>query len=220
MYAFSRFLVPVRFILMQMFHAMAVRWPLSGPPGYRFRDTIVWIAGSGETPGTAGLRQFAQIAPTFMEPTDFRRLFKYDYWANQAASGALKSADLTSGHALALLAHIVGTQYEWCARIKEEASPLAIWPELTIAQCEQHADALRGIWQEFINTLDPSNVVATVVYKNSKGQSFTNSVADILLHVLMHSTYHRGQIATEMRALGHTPAYTDFIVAARFNLLS
>jgi hypothetical protein len=131
MYAFSRFLVPVRFILMQMFHAMAVRWPLRGPPGYGFRDTIV-----------------------------------------------------------------------------------------TIAQCEQHADKLRGIWQEFINTLDPSNLVATVVYKNSKGQSFTNSVADILLQVLMHSTYHRGQIATEMRALGHTPAYTDFIVAARFNLLS
>ncbi len=155
-----------------------------------------------------------------MEATDFRRLFQYDYWANQAASGALKSADVTSGRAIALLGHIVGTQYEWYARIKEEASPLAIWPELTIAQYEQHADALRGIWQEFINTLDPSSVMATVAYKNSKGQPFTNTVADILLHVLMHSTYHRGQIATEMRAFGHTPAYTDFIVAARFNLLS
>ena len=155
-----------------------------------------------------------------MDPTDFRRLFQYDYWANQAVSGALKSADMTSGHALALLAHIVGTQYEWFARIKEEASPLAIWPELSIAHCEQHADALGGIWQEFINTLDPSSLMATVAYKNSKGQPFTNSVAEILLHVLMHSKYHRGQVATEMRALGHTPAYTDFIVAARFNLLN
>ena len=155
-----------------------------------------------------------------MDPTDFRRLFQYDYWANQAVSGALKSADMTSGHALALLAHIVGTQYEWFARIKEEVSPLAIWPELSIAHCEQHADALQGIWQEFINMLDPSSLMATVAYKNSKGRPFTNSVAEILLHVLMHSTYHRGQIATEMRALGHTPAYTDFIVAARFNLLN
>jgi uncharacterized damage-inducible protein DinB len=155
-----------------------------------------------------------------MEPTDFRRLFQYDHWANQAASGALKSANVTSGRPIALLAHMVGAQYAWCARIKEEASPLAIWPELSLAQCEQHVDALGGIWQEFINTLDPSRVMATVVYKNSKGEPFTNSVADILLHVLMHSTYHRGQIATEMRALGHTPAYTDFILAARFGLLN
>ena len=38
---------------------------------------------------------------------------------------------------------------------------------------------------------------------------------DVLLHVVMHSVYHRGQIATEVRAAGHTPAYTDYIQAVR-----
>lgn len=40
-------------------------------------------------------------------------------------------------------------------------------------------------------------------------------MADILTHVLMHSAYHRGQIASHMRANGKTPAYTDFIHAVR-----
>ena len=35
------------------------------------------------------------------------------------------------------------------------------------------------------------------------------------MHVLMHSAYHRGQIAADMRAAGLTPAYTDFIHSVR-----
>ena len=30
-------------------------------------------------------------------------------------------------------------------------------------------------------------------------------------HVVNHSTYHRGQLATQLRQLGHTPPNTDFI---------
>ena len=50
---------------------------------------------------------------------------------------------------------------------------------------------------------------------NSKGEPWTSRVEDILLHVVMHSAYHRGQIASDVRASGHTPAYTDFIHCVR-----
>jgi len=40
-------------------------------------------------------------------------------------------------------------------------------------------------------------------------------VGDILTHVLLHSAYHRGQIAVDLRAAGLTPAYTDYIHAVR-----
>ena len=57
------------------------------------------------------------------------------------------------------------------------------------------------------------------MYKNSKGEAWTSSVLDVLTHVVMHSAYHRGQIASVMRAGGGTPAYTDFIHAARQRLI-
>jgi len=44
-------------------------------------------------------------------------------------------------------------------------------------------------------------------------------VQDILTHVLLHSVYHRGQIAADLRAGGAQPPYTDFIHAARQNLI-
>ena len=54
-----------------------------------------------------------------------------------------------------------------------------------------------------------------VEYTNSKGEPWVNAVADVLHHVVMHSAYHRGQIAGDLRAAGHEPAYTDYIEAVR-----
>jgi uncharacterized damage-inducible protein DinB len=38
------------------------------------------------------------------------------------------------------------------------------------------------------------------------------TVRDSILQVVMHSTYHRGQIATRVRELGGEPALTDYVV--------
>ena len=42
---------------------------------------------------------------------------------------------------------------------------------------------------------------------------------DVLTHVVTDSAYHRGQVASELRAGGFEPAYTDFIHAVRQGLL-
>jgi uncharacterized damage-inducible protein DinB len=44
-------------------------------------------------------------------------------------------------------------------------------------------------------------------------------VDDVLTHVILHSAYHRGQIASAVRAGGETPAYTDLIHAVRQGLV-
>lgn len=34
-----------------------------------------------------------------------------------------------------------------------------------------------------------------MLYSNIKGEKFTSTLDDILIHVFNHSTYHRGQVA-------------------------
>jgi uncharacterized damage-inducible protein DinB len=63
---------------------------------------------------------------------------------------------------------------------------------------------------------DPNS---TVEYRNSKGETRLSQIGDIFLHVPMHGSYHRGQIATVLRAAGEEPPYTDFIHAARSGIL-
>ena len=50
-----------------------------------------------------------------------------------------------------------------------------------------------------------------VTYKTGSGTTFTHSVQEIFFQIITHSTYHRGQIATELRSIGIQPPMTDFI---------
>ena len=54
-----------------------------------------------------------------------------------------------------------------------------------------------------------------IAYTNTKGERYSSRIVDVLTHVIMHSAYHRGQIASDIRADGGEPAYTDFIHAVR-----
>ncbi len=150
-----------------------------------------------------------------MHIQDFRRLFQYDHWANQEVLRSLKAEKDIPVRSQALLGHILGTEYVWHSRLRQEPSPLAVWPQLTIAECEGHVVALREIWQLYLDNLGAENLTFGVSYRNTKGETFSSAVSDVLMHVVMHSAYHRGQIAADMRAHNQTPAYTDFIHAIR-----
>jgi len=50
-----------------------------------------------------------------------------------------------------------------------------------------------------------------LTYVNFAGQTWTYPLAETLLHVANHGTYHRGQIATMLRQLGKTAISTDYL---------
>lgn len=59
------------------------------------------------------------------------------------------------------------------------------------------------------------NFPRLIRYRNSNGEQFDNSIADILTHVINHSSYHRGQIFKMLRQKGEEPINTDYITYAR-----
>jgi uncharacterized damage-inducible protein DinB len=146
---------------------------------------------------------------------NFPRLFGYDAWANRTAIAAL--SDTSPARALAILAHIAGSQHTWLSRLTGRPSPLAIWPSLTRDQSAAQLAAAAKEWGEYLAGGPQLN--ARMQYTNTKGETFENSVGDVLTHVLMHSAYHRGQLAMLTRDSGATPATTDFIGAARAGLV-
>jgi uncharacterized damage-inducible protein DinB len=148
-----------------------------------------------------------------------RQLFSYDVWANREVLASFRCAADPPLRSLHWMAHILATEYLWFSRIRSEKSPLPVWPELTLADCDRHAAALAKIWSEYLSGLSEGALVQQIPYVNSKGEQWVNTVEDILMHVVMHSAYHRGQIASNMRDTRHIPAYTDFIHGIRQKLV-
>lgn len=146
---------------------------------------------------------------------DLARLFTYDDWANREEVARLGKVGAPP-RALRILAHIVGTEWLWLARLRRSEPRLAVWPELTLDQCLAEIDALRDAWNGYLHE---AVLGAVIDYTNTKGQPWSSLASDILTHVILHGAYHRGQIATIVREGGHEPAYTDYIHCVRSGFL-
>jgi uncharacterized damage-inducible protein DinB len=145
----------------------------------------------------------------------FRRELDYDDWANREVLRHLQRESSPPPSCTGWLAHVLGAQAEWLARLEGGKSELPVWPKLTLDELEPHLARLRASWRRFLAGLDPHRLEGTIAYVNSKGQPWTSRVEDVLTHVLLHGAYHRGQIASALREAGLTPPYTDYIHATR-----
>jgi uncharacterized damage-inducible protein DinB len=145
----------------------------------------------------------------------FARLFDHLSWADQKVLESLRSAQNPPAKTLELYAHVLGSEHVWLSRIHGKPAELAVWPSLSLEECEKIGAAN---WQSFaaiVKTLTPDSLAATISYRNSAGASFTSTLEDILTHVALHGSYHRGQIAAALRAAGETPSPTDYIAFTR-----
>lgn len=147
-------------------------------------------------------------------------LFTYDRWANREVLAALQGVPSPPRKAGRLAAHIVAAQMLWMDRIRGTGQRAPVWPEWTASECATHMETSAREWEEFLSGISDSSLDRRIVYTNTKGETWNNTVRDIAVHVAMHGTYHRAQVATELRAAGITPPYTDYIEAVRTGKLA
>jgi uncharacterized damage-inducible protein DinB len=157
----------------------------------------------------------AKGRPTVNLTDHFRRQFSYDAWANREVLQTIRTQDADDARSLQLLAHILAAEGLWLERLKQQPQSLPVWPKWELVKCESAIVEMMRSWSEYLDAVSEDKIAHKIPYKNSKGEPWQSAVGDILTHVVMHSAYHRGQIASHMREAGRTPAYTDFIHGVR-----
>ncbi len=145
-----------------------------------------------------------------------RREFAYNEWANQEVLAGMRAHE-TDARSLQLMGHILAAERLWLERMRKQPQTIPVWPTFDLEECNALAAAIARQWRDFLTAL--TEFSQTVSYKNSKGELWSSTVLDVLTHVVLHSAYHRGQIASHTRESGKSPAYTDFIHAARHGLI-
>jgi uncharacterized damage-inducible protein DinB len=147
------------------------------------------------------------------------RLLLYDDWANRETLASLEKITSPPARSARILSHIVGAELLWHGRLRRANEPAAVWPDFDLKRCRAALDETSRLWREYLDELTEARLAERVSYVNSKGEPWTSSVEDVLTHVALHSSHHRGQIAADLRAAGHTPPYTDYVHAARQGFL-
>ena len=114
-----------------------------------------------------------------------------------------------------LMCHIVNAHSIWLSRIHKETCTAKVWEIRPIAANIALDLENQKRTQDLLlcNTLK-----ATVPYNNTKGLQFSNTIEDILFHIINHSTHHRAQICSLISQNGATPPVTDYIFYKRNTL--
>ena len=145
----------------------------------------------------------------------FIHLFEYNDWATKLAANSVIASDKKEERSTELLSHIVSAQTIWLNRILGNNFTIDPWQKLLPEECTIQSTQIASEWISLLKKFKDSDLAKRIEYKNLKGDSFTNSIKDIITHVINHSTYHRAQIAQLVRQSGGEAAKTDYIVYQR-----
>ncbi len=149
-----------------------------------------------------------------------RRQFAYDEWANKEVFAALRASGNASQRSLQLMAHLpVGGTHMAGAAEATATELLGVarnWAWRSVKRKRPRWPACGA------SILDPDHcqLDESVGVLQNQQRWWSGTIVDILSHVVLHSAYHRGQIASHMRESGQTPAYTDFIHGVRQGLVT
>lgn len=147
---------------------------------------------------------------------------RYTAWATARvldSVAALTSEELhrnlanSYGGVFGTLTHIFQGDSIWFDRlIGNTTGALAAYPPgANFAELSERWRALHARFVSWAEGLAPADWDRIVSYRNTKGEPFEQPVSRIILHMVNHATYHRGQITTLLRQLGREPIGTDLI---------
>jgi uncharacterized damage-inducible protein DinB len=145
----------------------------------------------------------------------FIHLFKYNDWATREAADSISGLEKKDEKLVELISHLVSAQKIWLNRILERDIFVDPWQKNTVSECISQSTTITAECINLLESFKDKDIERRIEYKNTKGEKFSNTVKDLVTHVINHSTYHRAQIAQKVKALGGKPATTDYIVYQR-----
>ncbi|MEO7674681.1 MAG: DinB family protein [Pyrinomonadaceae bacterium] len=143
-----------------------------------------------------------------------RHLFEYNDWANRRMIVSLKEND--SKRSLELLAHLLITEKEYFERFYgKDSTGFDFWPQMNIQECSAQTKDNAVQYEKLLKRFDDEAIGMYVKYKTSEGIPYENTFREMLSHVLIHSSTHRGNIMLKLREEGFEPPKIDYIIYLR-----
>lgn len=152
----------------------------------------------------------------------FRGLLAYTIWADRQVLQALASPpeeDLVRetgtsfGSVLGTMAHILDSEQVWLARLLGTPdSALPGPPEVVDLGSLQ--SGFEDHWSQmevYLASLDEPQTERDLDWTDSAGEPRSAPYRKVLLHLVAHASYHRGQVVAQLRQLGWPAPSTDLV---------
>lgn len=139
----------------------------------------------------------------------FEELLRYNFQSNDTMIGVLEqNQEVIDKQILSTSSHIFWAQTIWNDRMRGKSLSKDVWE---ILELKNMAKMNTMLFQDTLLIVKERELSEEISYKNLKGEEFKNCIQEILIHIINHSTYHRGQVMMAVRDKGGKAASTDYI---------
>lgn len=128
----------------------------------------------------------------------FLKQLEYEVWANDMVIKAIGDADTPEDRVFEILSHLVIAPNNWLRKILKEAPIFKSWDKLTLADCQSLSQDNLLKWKAFVLSKTDEELEQFILFP-FMGNSSKISIEDLLIHLVNHSSYHRGQIIIKLK---------------------
>lgn len=158
-------------------------------------------------------------------PEPVLEMYNYHAWANGVIIDRLNELpehiyhkEIQSGFSSVskVLSHIYLTDYTWFDIIsgismdEAMASSSELKKEVEKKSIEEMKKTFMDLYERNKALLSTVDMEKVMVVDNPYAGSLETTISESVLHLVTHGSYHRGNIATMLRQMGHTSVMQDF----------
>lgn len=139
------------------------------------------------------------------------RYLRYNVWANKRIAAVLDQLDETKYDETITSSfpsirktvfHLMDAEYIWLMRLQGQSLSKGFSDSLPAGTKPSYYPEVSEKFLRFIEEKGEAYFAAVIDYRNLKGDAFSSTVAEIVMHCMNHSTFHRGQLVTMIRQAG------------------
>ena len=128
----------------------------------------------------------------------------------------LEDSTIVNNKVYLLFSHLLTAEEVWLCRVKGLHAPVQrLWEVYSAQKLQQILDDNHQAWRAYLDSSEDTDLEREVTYLNTKGESFTTRVDDIITHLVNHGTHHRAQIASMLQHEKVQPPVSDYIAYIR-----
>jgi uncharacterized damage-inducible protein DinB len=148
----------------------------------------------------------------------FIKQFEFEYWSNGTILKALHSLKQKEERAMLLFSHLLSSHCMWLGRVNKTEFTCTLFQERTLDECEQlMKENLEG-WKKYLHDKSVEDLEQQIEFMAAwevNPSKRRMSIEDALIHIINHSSYHRGQIIASIKGkVDELPLSTYIIYAS------
>jgi uncharacterized damage-inducible protein DinB len=149
---------------------------------------------------------------------NYIKQFEFEYWSNGTILKALHTLKEKDERALSLFSHLLSSHCMWLSRVTKSEFTCTLFQERTLDECEQLMKENVEGWKKYLTNKTNEDLQETIEFMaawETIPTKRTVKIEDALIHLINHSSYHRGQIITSIKEkVDELPLSTYIIYAS------